>query len=447
MSASVRHLDERRDVRPPPHSIEAEEAVLGAVLIDNSVLLQVADIVSPTDFYRERHRKVFQAMLDLSRREQPIDLVVLADRLLARSELADIGGASYLAELLERVPTAAHAVAYAQIVRKDSDRRRVIGIATDIAREVAENAAPLEEYLTDRVAPLLETLGDGATPSVPALVVETMAKIEARVEGRGPALLSTGLIDLDHLLGGGWVPGNFALVGGRASMGKSSFLDVALLALLQRNIPAGVINAEQEGELCMERLFSKLSGVPVQRIISGRFQSGEARRVNDAAEQVSGYPLFFRDRLSDWVAIQVAVRRMVASGARAVFIDHLHLIEVPGRSNEHERLSLVTRQMARLAKRLQVPLIVAAQINREADRGDRSPRPRMSQLRTCGEADADDVILLYRPGYYDESADRTLCECIVAKQRNGPTGVANLKFHAETGLFTDWFDADQSALF
>jgi replicative DNA helicase len=164
-----------------------------------------------------------------------------------------------------------------------------------------------------------------------------------------------------------------------------------------------------------------------------------------AAEEVADYPLFFRDRLSDWVGMQVAIRRMVDSGARAIFIDHLHLIEMAGRASEIERLSQVTRQMARLAKRLQVPLIVLAQINREADRGDRSPRPRMSMLRTCGEGDADDVILLYRPGYYDDAADKSLCECIVAKQRNGPTGMAKLKFHAETGLFTDWFD--QPALF
>lgn len=432
-----------RAQRIPPQNIEAEESVIGAVLLDATVLPRLAEQIGAADFYREAHRRIWAAMVDLIGRQEPIDLVTLADRLRARNELAECGGAAYLAELVERVPTAANAGYYASLVRRDADRRRVIGVATELALEVYENAADLHEYLPDRLSPLLDVVSDqSGTPAVADLLVDAMAALAERAEGRGGDLISTGLLDLDHLLGGGWMPGNFSIVAGRPSMGKSSFADTSLLAAARAGIPAGLCSLEQRGRLCVYRLLAKLTGdVSVHRIVTGRLAPHEHGRVTRAAEELGRLPLAIKDRrsLPNWSAIQLAIRRMASEGVRLVVVDHLHLIDLPGRAAEPEKISLVVREMAELAKLLNIELILLVQINREAER-EKDHRPRISQLMGSSaiESNADDIVLLYRPYKYDKDADPQLCEAIVAKQRNGPTGTAELRFKPETTMFTDW---------
>lgn len=449
MAAAALKQQPEEQRRAVPQSIESEEAVIGGAFLEPASIARVAQTIGPPDFHREAHRRIFAAMLDLVGRGEPVDLVTVADRLRATGELQAVGGAAYLAEIVDRVPTAANVAYHAALIRRDADRRRLISHATELALELYENGTPLGEYLPDRLAAFFDVLTDyGGTPSLSTLVSEAMATIDHGVDGRPVELIGTGLIDLDRILGGGLMQGNLVVVAGRASMGKSSFADSCVIAALDRDVHCGIASLEQHGKLCVQRLQAKMTGVPVQRIVTGRLTPDEYPRLTRAAARIEGAPLSIKDdrSLPTWGALKLALRQMAAEGARLIVIDHLHLIEVGGRGTEAEKIAEVMRGLARLAKQLNVVLMLLVQINREAER-EKDHRPRISQLQGSGaiEQNADDIILLFRPGYYDATADQTRCEAIIGKQRNGPRGIVDLKFHKETTQFTDWFD--QSTLF
>ncbi|MEO8604153.1 MAG: DnaB-like helicase C-terminal domain-containing protein [bacterium] len=453
MSAQVTQLDDHREQqrRVPPHDAKAEEAVIGGCLIEPVMIDRARDLLRPDEFYRERHRRIFAALLDLVDHGDPVDLLTVADRLRARNELNDVGGASYLAELCERVPTGAHVAYYAQIVRRDADRRRAISVTTEIALEVHENGTPIAEYLPDRLTPLWDLLADGprGSRSLSESVVATVSRLDDETEGRRPVGVSTGLYGLNEKLGG-YCRGTFIVIAGRPSMGKSSLADTSILHEISDGHGVGLIALEQNTDRSIRRLIAKIAKVSIARMKKGKLSSEEMRRIHDAGEHLATLPLQIADdeqTRSDWTTVQVVARRMVNNGAEVIFIDHLGLLDMPARLPAQERVRLITRQMKRFAQQLDIPLVVLCQINREAAKPMRKTksepdqqRPGMHNLRDSGtiEQDADDIVLLHRPAYYDKSLDVSLCEAIVAKQRDGGVGTVDLRFTPETAQFTDY---------
>lgn len=425
--------------RTPPHSVEAEEACIGAVLLDNAAADVVLQTVTAADFYRQAHRHIVEAITSLRASGTGIDLVTVVDHLRGRGLITEVGGAAYIAELADRVPTAMNARHYAGIVREHAKRRRFISLASDAVMEVYERGEALGDYMPERLSALLDAVTDERrNPTLSSLLCDVMASIEASSEGRGPGLVPTGLRDLDNLLGGGLVPGNLMLLGGRTSTGKSALKDSLILFALEQEIAVGTAEVEEGGKRSINRLLAKLAGVPVQRVLTGRLHPGEHGRLANAAEILERSPLIIRQG-RDWPSIKIALRDMHQRGARVLFVDHLHHIELNGRDHPTQQLKRIVCEMADLAKALEVPLVVLAQINREAER-EKDRRPQKHHLRECGEEVADDVLLLYRPAMYDKAADQELCEAIIAKQRNGPVGQTNLRFDPATARFRDWVD-------
>lgn len=455
MSAQVRHLDERRESRrTPPHSVEAEEAVIGGCLLDPAMIPVALEIVQPADCYRPQHQLILAAIAELTRRGITTDLVTLADLLRGRGELAEVGGAAFISELVERVPTAANLPYYAQIVRRDADRRRVIAAATELALRMHEDAAPLAESLPPLLEPLLGLeLARRGRQSLGASVVDTMARLEAETDGRRQVGVTTGLHSIDRKLGG-YCRGTWVVIAGRPSMGKSSLADTSILAEARAGHRPALISLEQSTDRSVRRLLAKMADVNLHRMKTGSLSAEEMRRLQIAADELSRLPLQIVDDQtcgSDWGAVQVTIRRLVSEGAEIIFLDHIGLLELGGGSAQRltaqDKMRTITRQLKRLAVDLDVPLVTLCQINREAAkvRGRKQQeRPGMHQLRDSGtiEQDADDILLLHRPWYYDKSQDAALAEVIIAKQRDGGVGQVELRFSAETANFADYYQPE-----
>ncbi|MDX2165698.1 MAG: DnaB-like helicase C-terminal domain-containing protein [Deltaproteobacteria bacterium] len=452
MTAQVHQLaDQKSPSQSAPHSIEAEEGVLGGCLLDESMVDRALEILKPADFYRQAHRTIMIAFADLRGRGSPVDLTTTADILRGRNELGDIGGATYLADLIERVPTAANVPYYAQIVRRDAQRRQIIAGARELALTMRDNGAPLSESLPAALEPLLNIdLTVRGRQSLGAAVVQTISRLEEEASGARKVGVTTGLYGLDTRLGG-YCRGTYIVIAGRPSMGKSSLSDTSALAQLREGHRVGVVSLETSREKYLRRLFAKVAKVDLSRMKQGRLNPDELRRLSLAAEEVAEWPLEIADdesTRSDWATVQVVIRRMVGEGAEVIYIDHLGLIELPGKFQPAEKVKQITRQTKRLAEQLDIPLVQLVQINREAAKPMRKNQhqPGMHNLRESGtiEQDADDIILLHRPWYYDKTKDASLCEAIIAKQRDGAVGVVELRFIGETAQFADYH---QEALF
>ena len=435
--------------RVPPQSLEAEESVLGGILLDNGALDLVVEILNTDDFYRESHRKVFRAVLQLSEHNEPADLVTLSEVLRSRGDLADVGGASYLAELAERVPTAANIATYARIVREKSILRGLIGVATDIATrgyDPSHNAGELLDRAERSIFAIRDrktTLGlrrlDTILPGTFELI-DRLHRDKQSVTG-----VPTGLTRLD-MLTAGLQPSELIIVAGRPSTGKTALcLNIAAHAALKHGIGVGIFSLEMAEEQIALRLLCAEAELDLARIRSGRLTDEEFPKVAAAAGALSNAPIYIDDRAAQSpLEIRAKARRLKRDSDAAlglIIVDYLQLMRgSEGRDSREQEISEISGSLKALAKELRVPVLALSQLNRRVE--DRNPPvPRLSDLRESGaiEQDADVIAFIYREEDPPEDDDRPEpVKLSVAKQRNGPIGIVDLEFQRKYTRFGDF---------
>ena len=437
--------------RVPPQNVDAEESVLGAILLDNSAIDRVTGVLQPDDFYRESHRKIYRAMQALADRSEPADLVTLGEVLRSRSELADVGGAAYLAELAERVPTAANVAYYAKMVRDKAVLRNLIATATSIA-ERGYGGQEVKELL-DRAEQEIFALSDRevrpAFVRLDGLLNSTFDTIERLFEQKQAVTgVTTGFVDLDRLTAG-LQPSDLIIVAGRPSMGKTALcMNIAENAALKADAGVAIFSLEMSKEQLAMRMLCSQAHFDLKRVRTGHLNDAEFGELAKAAANLSEAKIF----IDDTPALSVLELRAKARRLKRekdaklglVIVDYLQLMRGhDGADNREQEISSISRSLKALAKELDVPVIALSQLNRQVEtRADK--RPVMADLRESGaiEQDADVIAFLYRPIVYDKSAEGRDAEVIIAKQRNGPIDNVRLTFMSEYTRFENRADDD-----
>lgn len=437
-------------LKRPPHSNEAEQSILGGLMLDNQAWDKVGAMLCETDFYRTEHRTLFRAVIELVRREQPFDVVTLLDTLKSANELDEAGGETYLFELANNTPSVANITAYADIVREKSVQRQLIAIAGEIA-DAAYNPAGREvtELLdiaeTKVFAVAEQTGGNDGPETIKSILVRAVEKIDALYHS-GDAItgLATGLSDLDEMTSG-LQPSDLIIVAGRPSMGKTTLaMNMAENAAIRDGRPVLVFSMEMPADSLAMRMMSSLGRIDQHRIRTGKLSDEDWPRVTSAVHMLSEAPLFIDDSpaLSP-MEMRARARRLAKEQGQLglIMVDYLQLMKIPGfkAENRTAEISEISRSLKSLAKELKVPVIALSQLNRSLEqRHDK--RPVMSDLRESGaiEQDADLICFIYRDEVYnDDSPEKGVAEIIVAKQRNGPIGKVRVAFLGKYTRFED----------
>ena len=439
--------------RVPPQNLEAEQSVLGSVLLENEAINDALEVLNPDDFYRESHREIFRVMTELSDRIQPVDAITMTDALRTRGKLEAIGGPAYIAELAQCVPTAAHVAHYARIVREKAVLRDLASTATEIASSAYDNPHDVSGFVDNAEQQILaiRRTNTGAACPVSETIGGMLVDLHAGLNGQGPKdVRLTGFRRLDQLTGG-LGPTDMMLVAARPSIGKTSFITTIIdhiastgagvmffsAEMSQRDISARLVCAAAQVDLLAyrqaERGFTKLSQVALDGI-------------HREAERIGALNIFVDERPGNIGVISAKARRLARKvQLGAICVDYLQLLDAQDRrANRERQVAEISAGLKQLAKELRVPVIAAAQLNRQsANRPDH--RPQLSDLRESGslENDADVVLLLHRPIVYARQAgvttevDSTAAEVLIAKQRNGPTALLPMTFREEYAKFED----------
>lgn len=423
--------------RVPPQNLEAEQSVLGSILLDNEAAYQVAEILQEDDFYRDSHKQIFRGILDLLDREEPADLVTLTNELKQKGNLDQVGGVSYLARVVEAVPTAANVEYYAKIVKDKSILRHVIHAATEIVTSGYQEAADVTDYL-DRAEQAIFQVSEGRqkgglTP-ISSVVKDSFKQIEQNYERKELITgLACGFKDLDKLTSG-LQPSDLIIVAGRPSMGKTSFcLNIAEHVALHEKETVAVFSLEMAREQLVSRMLCSEARIDSSRLRSGFIDEVEWMRLTDAAGRLSESPIYIDDQpgMSVFEMRAKARRLKAAKGLGLIVVDYLQLMKGVGKIESREReISDISRSLKAMAKELHVPVIALSQLNRGVEsRNDK--RPMMSDLRESGaiEQDADIIGFIYRDEVYNkDSPDAGIAEFNVVKHRNGAIGMVRLSF-------------------
>lgn len=438
------------NLKLPPHSIAAEQSILGGLMLDNRVWDNISSKVCETDFYRPEHRVLFRAIITLANKNQPFDLVTLLDTLKSHESLDDAGGEAYLFEIANNTPSVANILAYTDIVREKSVHRQLISVAQDIAdsaynthgREVHE----LLDFAETKVFAIADqTQSDGGPAPIKQILVKAVDKIDALFHS-GDAItgISTGLMDLDNLTSG-LQKSDLVIVAGRPSMGKTTFvMNISEHVAIEAKKPVLVFSMEMPSDSLAMRMISSLGRIDQHRVRTGKLEDDDWPRITSAMNMLSEAPLFIDDTpaLSPAELRSRARRLMKEHGSLGlIVIDYLQLMKVPGfkADSRTAEISEISRSLKALAKELEVPVIALSQLNRSLEQRQ-DKRPVMSDLRESGaiEQDADLICFIYRDEVYnDESPDKGIAEIIIAKQRNGPIGKVKVAFLGKYTRFED----------
>lgn len=434
--------------RMPPQNIEAEQAVLGAMLISKEAIAETAQILSPTDFYREAHRIVYETMLELSNKNQAVDNLTVIERLNKSGLLEKVGGIAFVTALANTVPTAANVIFYAKIVREKSLMRRLINTATAIATMGYEDSEEADTIMDKAEKMILEIASNRKTSDftpIKQIVIDTFSKIEGLYESKGGLTgLSTGFKDLDKITTG-LQPSDLILVAARPSMGKTAFtLNIASHVAIKENKPVAFFSLEMSKEQLMQRMLCAEGLVESQRLRVGDLDEQDWHKLIAAADKFSKAPLYIDDTPGITIMeLRSKARRLQQEkGLSLILIDYLQLMQ--GRSskssdNRQQEISEISRSLKSLARELNVPVIALSQLSRSVE-SRQIKKPMLSDLRESGslEQDADIVIFLYREDYYNtETENKNITDVIIAKHRNGPVDSIQLFFHKQFTKFAD----------
>lgn len=430
--------------RVPPQDVVAEKSLLGAIMLSDTVLPEILTILRPQDFYESKHQTIFAAMMNLYDQHKPIDLLTLTSELKSLKKLKEIGGAPYLTELSNFVPAASHAKAYAEIIEKNSTRRRLIKAGTEIANKAYEDDANVGDLVGAAEKELFE-VSDNIVKSdympMGELLADAFDRIEELHKNKGSLRgLKTGFRDLDKKTAG-FQKGDLIIIGARPAMGKTT---------LAQNLAYNIATINQKGVLffsmemaaneIIDRMISDVSGVDNWKMRTGNLTDEEFSKIGDALGEMDEIPIYIDDTsLMTITELRNKARRAIHDhDIGIVIIDYLQLIKGSGQYNGNrvQEVSEVSRNLKTLARELKIPVVALAQLSRNVTGRD-NPRPILSDLRESGsiEQDADLVMFLHRPDYYkqndDDYEETHITELLIAKHRHGAVGKIELYFHPE----------------
>jgi replicative DNA helicase len=460
MAESV--LTERRPsaaaaLKVPPHSTEAEQSVLGGLMLDNAAWDRIADTLNEADFYRRDHRLIFSAVHALADSSQPFDIVTLSEYLTSRAELEEAGGLGYLGDLAHNTPSAANILAYAGIVRERSVVRQLIAAGTEIADSGFNTEGRGVAELVDEAERRVFEISDrgarraGGFAAVRDVLVNVMERITLLYESSNPITgVSTGFSDLDEKLSG-LQNSDLVIVAGRPSMGKTAFaMNLCENAAIKSRLPVAVFSMEMPAEQLTMRMLSSLGRIDQQKVRNGKLTDEDWPRLTSTMSLLNEAEIYIDDTPAlTPTELRARCRRLKREkNLGMVLIDYLQLMQVPGtKENRATEISEISRGLKALAKELNVPVIALSQLNRSLEqRTDK--RPVMSDLRESGaiEQDADVILFIYRDEVYNEdSKDRGKAEIIIGKQRNGPIGRVMLTFRNQFTRFENFIPEEYAS--
>jgi len=423
----------------PPQSLEAEESILSAILIDNDTLIEVLEILSPEDFYRSAHQKIFTAIAELFIRNEPVDLVTLTNILREEDRLEEIGGATYLANLVDTVPLAVNAQHYAKIVHDKACLRRLIEKSNAIARRCFEDRGNVDNVIDFAESSIFEISETKIKPSFYPIGKIIESNIDALEERQGNRSLvtgvATGFTKIDGLTAG-FQKSDLIILAGRPGMGKTALaLNIAKNAAIDANIPVAIFSLEMSKEQLSMRMLSSEARIDSSRLRSGFISQDDWIKITDAAGVLTHAPIFIDDSPNITAfEIRAKSRRLkMENDVGLIIIDYIQLMRGPVSAERRDlEISEISRSLKALAKELDIPVMALSQLNRKLEeRSDK--RPQLADLRESGalEQDADVVAFIYRDELYnrdENNPNKGKAEIILAKQRNGPTGFAILTF-------------------
>jgi replicative DNA helicase len=429
----------------PPQNLEAEASVLGAILIENEAISSVLEILKPEDFYRQAHEKICRAMIELSDRREPIDLITLSDCLTARGDLASIGGSAYIASLHESTPTAANIVYYSRIVKEAADKRNLLVALLETEQAIHSSGDDLLT-IAGRLSSYLSRLNDGTARHfrpITEIVIETLKRIEQAHElGSLVTGIPTGFRLYDQGLGG-IHPGELVIIAGRPSMGKTAFAGDVAKGAAERGYGVAFITAESPAHEIIQRLMARATGIENRDLRRGKLEDRDFPMLVARSGTLGKLPIWLLHSERSWDRIKAKMRSLKLKEPKIslVIVDYVGLLSAPVSKGGERYLEIgrISSEAKSVAIELEVGFVLLSQLNREVEsRGD--GRPKISDLRESGnlEQDADVVGLLYRESKYNEAAARDKAELIIAKARNGDIGKIPLRFDDRTVSFSDW---------
>lgn len=442
-------------LKVPPHSIQAEQSVLGALLLDNQTWDTVAERVSEVDFYRKDHRLIFRAISELAERQDPFDVITLTEILEKKGQLGEAGGLAYLGMLAKDTPSAANIAAYADIVRERSILRQLIHVGTDIADSAfhteGRETAELLEKAEREVFKIAEQRqrGQSGFSSIKSLLADAVDKIETLYEQEGSITgVSSGFTDFDEMTSG-LQPADLIIVAGRPSMGKTTFaMNIAENVAIKGDKPVAVFSMEMPGDSLAMRMMSSLGRIDQHKVRTGKLDDDEWPRLTSAINLLAETRLFIDDTPAlTPTEVRSRARRLTREHGQLglIVLDYLQLMQSPASGdNRVQQISDISRGLKALAKELDVPVVALSQLNRNLEQRP-NKRPVMSDLRESGsiEQDADVIVFIYRDEVYNEdSPDKGIAEIIIGKQRNGPIGTSRLTFLGQYTRFENYIPAD-----
>ncbi len=463
---AVHFSDTMSEIRgvTPPHSLEAEQSVLGGLLIDNRSLDSIIDTLSDNDFYRLEHKLIYRTITALLYHDLPADAVTVHEELERREQLAQTGGLDYLIQLTQNTPSAANIVHYARIVRERSVLRQLAEVGTEIAKIAYHNPEGLAaDELLDQAESKVFNIAENSSKSKQGFVeirellrqnIERIDELYSRNNPNAVTGVSTGFFDLDRMTSG-LQEGDLIIIAGRPSMGKTAFaLNIAENVALNSQLPVAIFSMEMGAVQLVARMLSSVGRIDQNALKTGNLEDEHWERLNEAVVHLSKAPVFI-DETPGLTALELRARarrlaRRFDGKLGLIVIDYLQLMSGSGRGdNRASELGEISRSLKILAKELHVPIIALSQLSRTVEqRTDK--RPMMSDIRESGaiEQDADLIMFMYRDEYYtkEKTQYKNLAECIIGKHRNGPTGRIYLTFFGQFTRFeSSSFVADQVA--
>ena len=434
----------------PPHSIEAEQSVLGGLMLENASWDRVADKIREDDFYRRDHRLIFRAISVLAEKNNPFDVVTVSEWLANNNELENSGDLAYLGELARNTPSAANITAYADIVRERAVRRQLISAGTDIASSAYNTEGRESPELLDHAERLVFEIADqgdrtrGGFAAMKDILVDVVDRIDTLFHRDNPITgVATGFADLDNQMSG-LQNSDLIIVASRPSMGKTSLaMNVVTHAAISEKLSVAVFSMEMPAEQLAMRMMSSLARIDQSKVRTGKLDDDDWPRLTSAVSMLNEVTIFIDDSPAlTPTELRARCRRLKREhDLGLVVVDYLQLMQVPGsKENRATEISEISRGLKSLAKELKVPLVALSQLNRSLEQRP-NKRPVMSDLRESGaiEQDADVILFIYRDEVYNEdSADKGVAEIIIGKQRNGPIGKVKLTFLSQYTQFENF---------
>ncbi|RMF31795.1 MAG: replicative DNA helicase [Bacteroidetes bacterium] len=445
-----------------PQALALEEAVLGALMLDKEALPVVLDVLTPQSFYKEAHQLIFQAMLRLFEKSQPVDLLTVNEELRLSGDLEAIGGPYYLVELTNRVASSANIEYHARIIAQKYIKRELIRVSTEVIRDAYEETTDVFELLDAAEQNLFNITQNNLSKNVESMgalaprLMKMLEELSAREDGLTG--VPTGFTELDRLTSG-WQPSDLIIIAARPSMGKTAFvLNLARNAAVDFEKPVAVFSLEMSSLQLVQRLVSHEAEISSTKLRTGNLENYELQQVQTAIERLGEAKIFIDDTPGiNIFELRAKCRRLkMQHDIQLVIIDYLQLMSgntENNRANREQEISSISRALKGLAKELNVPVIALSQLSRAVEVRGGAKRPQLSDLRESGaiEQDADIVSFIYRPEYYGILEDeegmslKGVTEIIVAKHRNGPTRTVKLRFEADFGKFSDLGDPNFGA--